>query len=94
MSDASIAKTAIIVHGVAQNGKSCRLVDNTGTASEEMMRDLLAGLIRERCFGFTVRSGGGETTVALDKPAFGHVQLDDRVYRLIVGRYEARLEAF
>ena len=90
----AIGETAIIVQGIALNGKPCRLVDNTGTASEEILRDLLANLIRERCFGFSVSSGGGESTVSLDRPTFGHVQLDERVYRLIVRKYEARLEAF
>jgi hypothetical protein len=92
--DLPIRKDAIIVQGVTMSGKPCRLVDNTGTTTEVALQGLLSDLIRARRFGFLMRSRSGENSISLDEPEFGHVQLEDRLYRLLVDRYEARLETF
>lgn len=74
-------------------GRICELVDKTGDAipAPELER-LLADLIAGGAFGFRAR--GTADAVALGEPEFAHVQIGERLYRLIVERYKARLEPF
>jgi hypothetical protein len=81
------------VEGRTDRGRTCELVDNSGDAiSAPELERLLAELIAGGAFGF--RASGAADAVALDKPEFAHVQIGERLYRLIVDRYSARLERF
>lgn len=85
---------AIIVESVAHNGKPCRLVDNTGTIERAELERLLAELVNERQFGLRAMSAKGANTIRFGEPEFTHMQFGDRIYRLLLFPYEARLEAF
>jgi len=81
------------VEGRTVRGRICELVDKSGDAipAAELER-LLAELIAGGAFGF--RAKGAADAVALGEPEFAHVQIGERLYRLIVERYTARLERF
>ena len=84
---------ALRVEGRTARGRICELVDKSGDAipASELER-LLADLIAGGTFGFRAR--GTADAVALGEPEFAHVQIGERLYRLIVERYSARLERF
>ncbi len=76
-------------------GKTCTLIDNTGRMlPENDCRDILAGLIENDLFGFRSLSAQGSDTIQLDRRESTHVQVGEDLYRLIVFRYEARIELF
>jgi hypothetical protein len=83
-----------VLEGTTKGGRTCRLVDNTGTAPRAELQALLGDLIEGGHFGVSGLSSAGSHTIPIGGPAFTHVQLGDRIYRLIVTRYEARLEPF
>lgn len=89
-----ISPEAVILEGVAHNGKACRIVDNTGRVPRAELDSLLAQLIEGRHFGLGGMSAAGSNAIRLGAPEFTHVQLGDDVYRLILLPYEARIEAF
>ena len=88
-----IVTVAVIVEGVCENGKPCRIVDNTGTLSQSTLEELLQALIKERQFGFQAMSDS-TGTVRLGEPRFSHVQLGETLYRLLLFPYEAIIETF
>ena len=81
------------VEGRTARGRTCELVDESGDSipASELER-LLAELIAGGAFGF--RAKGAAQGIALGEPEFAHVQIGERLYRLIVERYSARLERF
>jgi hypothetical protein len=85
---------ATIIESVAQNGRPCRIVDNTGTIERAELEQLLADLISEGHFGLRAMSAKGSNAIRLDEPEFTHMQFGDRMYRMLLFPYEARLEAF
>lgn len=90
----AVRSGATVLEGIAHNGKPCRIVDNTGTIAREELQDALDRLIRERRFGIAGRSASGGNTIALDRPACGHVQFGEYLYRILLFPYEARIERF
>lgn len=89
-----LSEAATVVDGLAQNGKPCRVIDNTGCLSIESLRALLEDLIRERQFGLSGLSEAGETAIRIGAPKFTHIQLEDNLFSLTVYPYEAWLEKF
>ena len=85
---------AVVIEGVAHNGKPCRIVDNTGTVARDELESLLAELIEQRRFGLSGRSLAGSDCIRLGEPEFTHIQLGTELYRFILLPYEARIEAF
>lgn len=85
---------ATIIESVAHNGKPCRIVDNTGTIDRSELERLLADLIEARHFGLRAMSAQGDNAIKLGEPQFTHMQFGDRIYRMLLFPYEARLEAF
>jgi hypothetical protein len=82
------------VRGRTRRGRDCALVNASGDAlPREELERLLADLIAADAFGFhaTGDSGGA---IRIDRPAFGHVQVGEHLYRLIVDRHRATLEKF
>lgn len=84
---------ATIIESVAHNGRPCRIVDNTGSIDRAELEMLLAELIEERRFGLRGLSATVESAVRLGEPEFTQMQFGDRVYRMRLFPYEARLEA-
>ncbi len=83
------------VLGRTRRGQPCALLDNTGDALPRAeLERLLADLIAAEAFGFRASGDAGGTTIPLDRPSFGHVQIGEGLYRLIVERSRARLEKF
>ncbi len=85
---------ATIIEAVAHNGKRCRVVDNTGTIEPVELERLLADLVEMRRFGLRGLSAKGSGTIRLGEPEFTHIQFGERIYRMLLFPYEARLEAF
>jgi hypothetical protein len=85
---------AVVIEGVAHNGKPCRIVDNTGTVAREELEALLTELIEQRRFGLSGRSVAGGDRIRLGEPDFTHIQLGGELYRFILLPYEARIEVF
>jgi len=86
---------AVRIAGTTRRGRPCALVDNTGEAlPEEDLKAILAALIEQDRFGFRAASASGASTLALDQPDTAHIQIGAKLYRLIVARYEARIEPF
>ena len=82
------------VAGRTRRGRACELRDCTGDAiPREVLEGLLADLVAADAFEFRPASADG-ATLRLDKPGFGHVQVGERLYRLLVSRAGARLEPF
>jgi hypothetical protein len=82
------------VRGRTHRGQECALVNASGDAlPREELERLLADLIAADAFGFRATGEPGGA-IRIDRPAFGHVQVGERLYRLIVERYRARLEKF
>ena len=79
----------------APGGKTCRLIDNSGDALPEgELQDVLQRLIEAKLFGFRSLSASGGNAVNLECAECAHVQIGERLYRLILHRYEARIEPF
>lgn len=93
-SPADIRPDAVIIEGVAHNGKPCRIVDNTASVDPEQLHALLQELIEQRRFGLGGLSVAGGNRIAIDEPLGGHIQLGDELYRLLLFPYEARIEPF
>lgn len=86
---------AVIYSGVTKRGKACELVDNTGCDLDAAeCQDILDSLIENEVFGFRTFSANGGETISLDRRESTHVQVGDDLYRLIVFRYQARIENF
>jgi hypothetical protein len=81
--------------GTTRRGKACELIDNTGDRlPASALQDILDALIREDRFGFATATAAGGTTLDLARREGAHIQVDGRLYRLIVYRYQARIEQF
>ncbi len=89
-----INANAVIVDGKMDNGHACRLVDNTGDIDHGTLEELLRALIFERRFGGAGLSPAGGNTVTIGTPQYGHIQIGERLYRLLIFPYEARIEQF
>lgn len=81
------------VEGRTQRGRICELVDRTGDALPQAeLERLLAELIASDAFGFQATGDAGG--IPLGQGRFAHVQIGERLYRLIVEQTRARLEPF
>ncbi|MHB8454067.1 MAG: hypothetical protein ACYDDO_05075 [Acidiferrobacterales bacterium] len=89
-----IDPNAVIIEGTAHNGHTCRLIDNTGGIPRPALVELFNKLISERRFGNGGLSPTGGNTITIGAPRYGHIQLGDELYRLLVFPYEARIERF
>ncbi|HQU16844.1 MAG: hypothetical protein B7Z66_06975 [Chromatiales bacterium 21-64-14] len=85
---------ARIVEGRTGTGRSCRIVDNTATVAPAELAALLQDLIRAQRFGLGGHSTGPDHAITIGGPVGTHIQLDGRLYRLLVFPYEARIEDF
>jgi hypothetical protein len=86
---------AVRISGTTRRGKKCELVDNTGRGLPMTeLRALLDALVAADRFGFAIASAKGGATLALDRRESGHVQIGDDLYRLVIHRYQGRLEPF
>jgi len=90
-----IRPDATRVTGVTRRGRACELLDNTGAGlAVEDLRDVLEALIAQDRFGLAMASAAGGSTLDLDRREVGHIQIGDRLFRLLLHRYSARLEPF
>jgi hypothetical protein len=81
--------------GATRRGKACELIDNSGDrlpAAE--LQAILDALVREGRFGFAAASAAGGTTIDPARREGAHIQVCGRLYRLVVFRYQARIEPF
>ncbi len=86
---------AVHYTGINLHGKPCSLIDNSGLRlPPEECRDILTSLIENDLFGFHTLSASGGDTISLDRRESTHVQIGDDLYRLIIFRYQARIELF
>lgn len=86
---------AVNYQAINKHGKKCLLVDNTGKGLNEAdCREILDSLIENDIFGFRTLSASGGDTISLERRESTHVQVGEDLYRLIVFRYEARIELF
>ncbi|MGH8670716.1 MAG: hypothetical protein ACREUA_01590 [Burkholderiales bacterium] len=86
---------AVRLEARTRRGKRCVLIDNTGrNLPLGELRAILDGLIEHDHFGFKSFSAAGGDAIDLNRRESSHVQIGDRLYRLIVYRLEARLENF
>lgn len=85
---------SVVIVGTAHNGKACRLVDRTGRIDPPALQALLATLIEQKQFGLSGRSAPGDNTIRLGAPQYGHIQIDEKLYRMTLRPYEAVLEGF
>lgn len=96
MSSAGDSRTSppgLRVAGRTARGQHCELVDCTGEGLPRAeLERLMSDLIAADAFGFRAR--GSADAVAIGQPEFAHVQIGERLYRLIVERYSARIEPF
>ncbi len=90
----AIRPDAIIVEGVAHNGKPCRVVDNTASVEVAELQALLDDLIAQKRFGLQGLSVAGSNRIAIDQPIGTHIQLGNDMYRILLYPYEARIEKF
>lgn len=80
---------------LTRQGRPCALTDNTGRRlSAAAVREILDALVANDAFGFRARSAAGGAVIGLDQAQATHVQIGDELFRLVVRRYEARLEPF
>lgn len=71
------------------------LIDNTGDGlPHEELQQILTSLIESDSFGFKTLSATGGDAIRLERRESSHVQIGDKLYRLILYRFEARLEPF
>lgn len=83
------------LRGVTRRGKACELVDNSGDRlPTSELQGILDALIREDRFGFATATAAGGMTLDLARREGAHIQVGGRLYRLIVYRYQARIEPF
>ncbi|MDH5377641.1 MAG: hypothetical protein OEX00_04905 [Gammaproteobacteria bacterium] len=82
-----------MIHGKTQRGKPCKIVDNTASVCREELERLLITLIEEDSFGLKGISDG-EGRINLDKPELAHIQIGEKLYKLLLYRYEAHIEKF
>lgn len=83
------------ITGATSRGKPCELINNSGDhLPEGELRDILNRLIGQDVFGFKPLSAAGGDTLELDAPVAAHIQIGGHLYRLIVHRYQARIEKF
>lgn len=86
---------AVRLDGITRGGRPCALIDNTGRALPHAeLQALLDALIEADSFGFSVLSAKGGSTLSLDRRESAHVQIAGDLFRLLVHRYEARVEPF
>ncbi|MCU0805704.1 MAG: hypothetical protein MUF79_11550 [Burkholderiales bacterium] len=86
---------AVRVRGATRRGKPCELVDNTGERLPRAeLESILAALVEQDAFGFNIASAKGGHTLDLERRESAHVQVGEKLYRLLVYRYEARIEPF
>ncbi|MHB0992209.1 MAG: hypothetical protein ACYC3O_08105 [Burkholderiales bacterium] len=90
-----LREDAVNYRATNKHGKKCLLVDNTGKQLNEAdCREILDSLIENDIFGFRTLSASGGDTISLERRESTHVQVGEDLYRLIVFRYEARIELF
>jgi hypothetical protein len=90
-----LREDAVRVAGTSKTGKHCELIDNTGRQLPlDELQAILNALIENEVFGFKSFSASGGDTISLDRRESSHIQVGDDLYRLIVFRYEARIENF
>lgn len=71
------------------------LIDNTGDALPHAeLQQILSSLIESESFGFKTLSATGGDAIRLERRESSHVQIGAKLYRLILYRFEARLEPF
>jgi len=92
-SEISLSPEAVIVEEVNSNGKTCQLIDNTGTIGRSKMSELLNELIQEEQFGIKAISST-DGILKIDQPRLSHIQINETLYRLILFRYQAVIENF
>ena len=90
---APLSPQAVIVEGVTQNGKPCRLIDNTGTIPSLELKKLLQELIDRKEFGIKGLSGA-DGTIQVGALRGTHIQIGESLFRLLLSPYEARIEKF
>lgn len=90
-----IRPDAARLQGKTLKGKPCELIDNTGEGlPRDELQSILDGLIEADVFGFRTLSAAGGDRIDLDRRESSHIQVGENLYRLIVFRYEARIESF
>lgn len=89
-----LAPGAVVVEGRTHLGKPCRIVDNTGSVSRSDLEATLERLIEDRRFGLTGLSPQGGNRIPIAQPSGTHVQFGERLYRILLFPYEARIEPF
>lgn len=90
-----LREDAVHYSAVNARGKTCELVDNTGeNLDAKECQDILNSLLENDIFGFRTLSANGGDTISLDRRESTHVQVGDDLYRLVVFRYQARIELF
>ena len=83
------------LEGQNKRGKRCELIDNSGdTLPHGELQSILNALIENDAFGFKTLSANGGETINLDRRESSHVQIGENLYRLIIFRYQARIERF
>lgn len=86
---------AVRVQGQTSKGRPCELIDNTGRQlPREELEGILGALIENEVFGFRTLSAAGGDKIDIDRRESTHVQVGDDLFRLIVYRYQARIENF
>ena len=83
------------LRGTTHRGKACELVDNSGDRlPRPELQGILDALVRAQRFGFAAASEAGGATLDLARREVAHIQVGGRLYRLIVYRFQARIEPF
>lgn len=85
---------AVVIEGVAHNGRPCRLIDNTGSIAPSELQPVLDALIADRRFGISGRSAQGGSAIPIAQATGTHIQFGERLYRILLFPYEARIEDF
>lgn len=90
-----LREDAVFYRANNARGKTCELVDNTGNNLDAAeCNDILNSLIENDVFGFRTLSANGGDAIRMDRRESTHVQVGDDLYRLVVFRYQARIEQF
>ena len=90
-----IRPDAVRLEGRTRRGRQCELIDNSGAGlAEKDLREILDALIAQDRFGLALTSPAGGSTLDLAQSEAGHIQIGDRLFRLLVRRYTARIEPF
>jgi len=86
---------AVRVTGTTRRGRECELIDNSGDGLPlGELEAILAALVREGRFGFAAVSPPGGATLDPTGGQSAHIQVAGKLYRLLVRRYQARIEPF